>query len=549
MKKHILLITIILFVFTNRIAAVQLKPITQTVNGITLTIDPWIELFNIVAMQAGLNDINTANISYKKECLDYFEPYKNLEAPSILMSYFQNGWGIDDPIFFLLYLDENFEINKNLPSGIIERAGGLEKIKQLATALKNYAQKSDFKTFFYKNQEGFYEHILHNTAYHFKDFEAISIMENYFGQKLDGYNLVLNINGGYGNFGRKIISNGKEEMYAVISSRSYSGNLSEFPLSVSTIELIFHEFGHGFINPAIDQLKSEVGQFQHLQEPIRQSMQQQAYHNWHTIVCEHVVRASVIRLTDIAFGTNYSKDIFYKLMIGNRFIYGDLIINKLKDYENNRLQYPTFADFAPELIRAFEQVDEEYINEKQQLVKHTRSYGIDEIKKPNRVALDSTTLFIIGTHEKDTIAEQKMHSFVKLYRDMFSTEIRIITDEEALARDLKNNDLVVFGTPEGNLFLKKHLEEIPVKIYDDHIITNKLIRGNDLQLVMSWVNPYNQNKNLTIYTGQRTENIKNFHYTRHKDQSHYWVAQDLITLDQGNYNQYISVGWFPDITE
>ena len=129
---------------------------------------------------------------------------------------------------------------------------------------------------------------------------------------------------------------------------------------------------------------------------------------------------------------------------------------------------------------------------------------------------------------------------------MFSKEIKIITDNEALIMDLSNSDIVIFGTINGNLFLKKHINIIPIKITDSYIISNKTVNGTDLQLVTSWVNPYNNKKAMVIYTAQKIESIKNFYFSSNKDQYHYWIAENLIPIDTGNYEKYSRV-WMPSI--
>lgn len=547
MKNSLKIIPLLLFfTYSASSKAVEIKPYQETVNGITFEIDPRIELFNIIAMQAGHNGMTLSNITYKQECLDYFSGYNNLEAPKLLKETWQKGWAIHDPMFFLLYLDFDFNLKNGLSPDIIKRGGGIEQITKLATSFKQFYKETDFQTFFNVTQKNFYEQILSNVKYNFKDFKGVEYLENYYGKKCNSYNLILNINSGYGNFGKQVPSSNGIDLYAIVETNTNSGDLPTYFPTISIIDLILHEFSHGFVNPVIDQYQKELSKSKKLYEPIAESMQFQAYWEWQVTVNEHIVRAIVTRIAEQIYGKEFSEKSFYKLMIVRRFIYADAIIEKLKFYENNRDSYKNFQEFAPELIKVFGSISDEYIVEKQNKVELTRDTEIEKIPKPYEFAKDSTTYFIVSTHENNKEQEKQMRNFVTEYRNMFSFEIKIITDDEALKIDLSNSDIVIFGTTNGNLFLKKYIDNIPIKITDSYIISNKIIKGTELQLVTSWTNPFNDKKAMIIYTAQKVDNIKNFNFSANKDQYHYWIAENLIPINIGNYEKNSRV-WMPSI--
>lgn len=539
-------ILFLLYSYSFLVNATELKSYQEKVNGITFKIDPRIELYNIIAMQAGHPGMTASNIKYKQDCLEYFSKYKNLEAPNLLYETVQKGWSLDDPMSFLLYLDNNFNLKKGLNSETIKRGGGIEQITKLAKSFKEFAEKSEFTTFFNEIQKDSYSQILNNVKYNFKDFLGLEYLENYYGEKINSYNLILNINGGYGNFGINVSTKEGADLYAIVETNTHSGNLPTYYPTISVIDLLLHEFSHGFVNPKIDKYEKDLSKSENLLAPIAESMQQQAYWHWQVTVKEHIVRAIVTRISEQIYGKHLMENTYYKLMIAQRFIYADAIIERLKFYENNRDIYENFNEFAPELIKVFDTISEDYITEKQNKVESIRNTNIEKIPKPYEFAKDSTTYFIVSTHENNKEQEKQMQDFVSKYRDMFSKEIKIITDNEALKMDLSNSDIVIFGTINGNLFLKKHINIIPVKITDRYIISNKTVNGTDLQLVTSWVNPYNNKKAMVIYTAQKIESIKNFYFSSNKDQYHYWIAENLIPIDTGNYEKYSKV-WMPSI--
>ncbi|NRF41966.1 DUF4932 domain-containing protein [Pedobacter foliorum] len=294
----------------------------------------------------------------------------------------------------------------------------------------------------------------------------------------------------------------------------------------------------------IDRFTDKLNQVDFLYLPIEQSMKSQGYWQWGVTVNEHVVRAAVTRIAAQFYGNAFGFTNFYKQEFGKRFIYIDVIIDKLAYYEKHREQYPTFKSFVPILLTAFEGINKDTIYRLQEKVEEFRKPEVAKIPKPYDFARDSTTYFILGTHEANEDVQASLKAFVIKYRNMISSNSVIITDEEALKMPLANSDLVIFGTQEGNIFLKKYIDRMPVKILKDRVLTDKVLMGNDYQVVTSWVSPFNAKKAMVIYTAQKTENINNFDFSPVKDQYHYWVAKNTITIDKGDYSKYFQMWMF-----
>jgi hypothetical protein len=514
------------------------------VKGITYSVDPRIELLNTVAMLFGHNGMTLSNISYKQETLTYFASYKQHPVVDSLLKSFKAGWGVDDPVFFMLCLDNGLDLKPGLSSGLIERGGGIERLKRLAFLFKDFANKSKFYAYFNEIQQPFYKQVIENTKYNFKDFKAVILLENYYGEKANDYHVILNLLGGYGNFGRPITSNGKNSLYAVIETNSVVGNVPVFQPNIPTVNLIIHEFSHSFVNPPIDQFSDRLKQVDSLYLPIQKSMQSQGYWQWGVTVNEHVVRAAVTRIASQFYGDAFASTNFYKPEFGKRFIYLDAIIAKLVYYEKHRELYPTFKSFVPELLTSFDGINKDNTQILQQKVEKFRKPEVAKIPKPYDFAHDSTSYFVVGTHEANKVAQASLEAFVIKYRNMISTNSIIITDEEALKMQLNNNDLVIFGTPEGNTFLNKYIDRLPLTILKDRVLTDKILMGDDYQVVTSWVSPFNAKKAMVIYTAQKTEDIKNYDYSPVKDQYHYWVAKNTITIDKGDYSNYYQMWMF-----
>ena len=86
-------------------------------------------------------------------------------------------------------------------------------------------------------------------------------------------------------------------------------------------------------------------------EPIRKRLTEMMYPEWETCVNEHIVRAITVRLAHREFG--YSAGRKASISENRRgFKYVNDIAKLLARYGDQRTQYPTLADFYPEIFDA-----------------------------------------------------------------------------------------------------------------------------------------------------------------------------------------------------
>jgi len=120
--------------------------------------------------------------------------------------------------------------------------------------------------------------------------------------------------------------------------------------------LIWHELSHPIVGSLTEKYLSEVNQFQVLYQQLEKEKQIQfAYGNWQATVDEHIIRAITVRLATRELGDVKG----HAHLIGERehgWAYIDLLVERLKRYEEQRDRYPTFRDFYPELIKGFAEV-------------------------------------------------------------------------------------------------------------------------------------------------------------------------------------------------
>lgn len=124
------------------------------------------------------------------------------------------------------------------------------------------------------------------------------------------------------------------------------------PLDFLTTEIpstIWHELGHGLFDTLADLHSEEIAARAGLYAGIRQGG---CYGDWHQCVKEHVVRAVKIRLIALERGDAAIRQEL-RQEGEDHFPYLAAMIERLREYESHRKEYPTLADFYPRLLEVF----------------------------------------------------------------------------------------------------------------------------------------------------------------------------------------------------
>jgi hypothetical protein len=115
-----------------------------------------------------------------------------------------------------------------------------------------------------------------------------------------------------------------------------------------------------------------------------------------------------------------------------------------------------------------------------------------------------------------------------------SSNTEIITDSEALERDLGSSSVLVYGTVRGNLWLAQHIDEVPVAIEPNRIVSDREYEGANLRFITAWPNPDNPNRGVLIYTAQRAQDVVGINVVTH-GMTDYVIAQGKTILGTGSY--------------
>lgn len=343
--------------------AAENESVIKTLNNINFSIDPRIELLSIIIYLSPKYNENVLSIipfnsSYKKEVEEWFGDYKNHKAVKLLDSMLERGFSYDAPPTGMLFLTNtpNLSVREDIDKKdymykqIMKRVGGEKNFLKFVKALQDFCKESNFYEF-YNNHKEYYKNIVESAVESSGNVNYINQIENYYGVKQNSYNIILSGILYANNYGPSIKNtDGNFDIYSIQGSAGIINDIPTFGDEFTFKYLVRHEFSHSFINNITDKNIDKVNEYEELFKPINNKMSKQAYSNWEICLNEHLVRAVVIRLTEIHDGRDKSLNLI-DMESQNGFIYIRQLTNLLKnEYEPNRDKYPTFEDFYPEIL-------------------------------------------------------------------------------------------------------------------------------------------------------------------------------------------------------
>ncbi len=342
-KSHVLLSLILCLCLNQNMTGQTIQPVERTVGKLHISIDPRLELLGAIQLLSSSQRMVDRALFYSKEIIRYFKPFLSHQA--VKWTDQNPDFNSDAPVSFMLHLSQPGELEQmaELSGYVKEQGEGDGNLEQYRKAIKEFAEASNFEAF-WNSQIPYYNQILDETIANMGETDFVKTLEDYFNDTQDSYNIIIipsTMQGG--GYGPKITdSNGKEHIYACISpTKSKDGipYIDEEFLSY----IVWHEFGHSFVNPLADRYNDMSRIAGSLFEPTKKRMTPWAYDNWKMATNKTILRATTIRLYDLHLSSQRSKD------LSNHYI--EPLVEKLKEFEKQRDENnTTFSEFYPEVV-------------------------------------------------------------------------------------------------------------------------------------------------------------------------------------------------------
>lgn len=313
--------------------------------------------------------VTTLPGSLSHEAAQTFAPFKDHPAVLMVGSIIRQR-GVDYPVQLIQYFsdlpDMELEGAVNKPDeffrDIVETEAHQQWLEDFRTAFSSFYHQAGVAAFL-ANHRKYYEQARRDLARHLPPQALTIAMESFYGQQRAGYVLnpspVLFPTWG---FGSQHEAEGGLTVYNTFGpqrtvKRLWSDIRWDFNHEQKVYNLAVHEFGHSFVNPITQQPVNRelIERTAHLLDPIAEQMAQQGYQSWWTCLTEHLVRLGEIRIAEATGERSTAQDLREYHIGQKHFIYLPQLEEKILEYENNRLKYPTFGDFFPQLLMALQE--------------------------------------------------------------------------------------------------------------------------------------------------------------------------------------------------
>ena len=220
--------------------------------------------------------------------------------------------------------------------------------------LRDFARQSRFGDFF-AAQQPTYANVIRASEQAVA--EAVTALRRYAGVPLHNCALISGMLLHHGGFAVSFERDTTTEAYALIGPTGSVDDQPTFGRAADIVGIVWHEFSHTFVNPLTAAHPDAVVATAHLWEGLEARMRGQNYSSWETTINEHIVRAITTRLIYCKLG-QAAGDAALADEMKRGFVYVAPLVEQLRQYEAQRERYPTLADFYPQLLAVFEQVNE-----------------------------------------------------------------------------------------------------------------------------------------------------------------------------------------------
>lgn len=361
--------------FTSSAGAAEVSyPIVScNANGITLQIDPRIELLSVIEylstkfQQNYPEELSPYSASYKNEIEEYFSPYREHKAVQYMDQLAEQYYfDPDGALTLMIYITDSFELSSELKafstasgdtiesqsydtmSAVFHAFNNYQNIEAFANELKDFAKKSNFGTFLQNHYE-YYDTIVNGVSSLIRSDDKTTL-ETYIGNSQSSYTLLLS-------------PMQSSEPKRTCIYNSYALDLFEIlgPMSDEAFsdrdtmrDLIWYEFGHSFIDPLTEVNHASMMTYQKEAYPqIQEAMERAGCESWQDAVNEHVIRGIVARMIFKQNGQE-AFDAFMQKQRTQGFDYIDSVTGYLTYFEHHRSKYGTLTVFYPDLMKAFQ---------------------------------------------------------------------------------------------------------------------------------------------------------------------------------------------------
>lgn len=180
-------------------------------------------------------------------------------------------------------------------------------------------------------------------------------LAGYYGTKKQSYNTLLGPLMAKVSFGPGVQwDRNTYDTYNIVCALEPRNAIPSFGSVERLREKIWHEFGHSYVNPLVEDNWDRLSGYASLMNSVSYAGGNYGS-DWKTCVCEHLVRAVTTRLAYREYGQQ-AGDAELKMHKDFGFAYIGEVCERLEEYESHRSKYKTLAEFYPRIVELFDNI-------------------------------------------------------------------------------------------------------------------------------------------------------------------------------------------------
>ncbi len=346
-------------------------------------VDPRVELVSLIFRLAGNPEYTQGRVrSYTTDVERQFADFKHASVVKLAQELRRSRGVSYDACMNLAVLltgisEPALKVPLNPWPDFLDNRWTADSARNFVARAGQFVKTTGFENFIKAHQELYKttETRMQDLMYHKGHLEWF---DQFFGQKPGAnFTLILALlNGGscYGPHSRA--ANGNEELFCILGVWA-TDNQGLPVFHEDVLKTVVHEFCHSYANPIIlRHLKELQRAGERLYKPLADQMQSQAYGSAQTMLCESLVRASVVRYLR-CYGGQQAADREIREQKGLGFLWMKELSDLLGEYEVQRDKYSSLESFSLRLVEFFNHYADNFAKEQTTL----------EAKRPKVVSM------------------------------------------------------------------------------------------------------------------------------------------------------------------
>lgn len=304
--------------------------------------------FNIDGNEIKVKDLYAINLKIANE----FKPYLKSKNLQIIKSHFDKTFYLQFSNLFLRI--DNFPFAKFNGNNSQNLFASKEDADKFISAFNNLYEEIHFGEFL-KKYKPFYDRMILEVSQNIPKENFIIEMEHFYNKGVENYNLYPSLtvpfSQGFGVGFENMIGN----VFGCFSKPTEINNIQNLNLgfnnTTSLRTICVHEFGHSFVNPAVDKVDNKIIENKiSLFESIKNKMSEQGYNEWKICLYEHFVRANEVIIAKLLKDDKKANEIMKDNVENRSFIYLPQIVEKLEYWYYNEYLEKSYEEKVSEII-------------------------------------------------------------------------------------------------------------------------------------------------------------------------------------------------------